>query len=168
MVTQWFPSSREIQDTEVIKQAVGICLLGQNEILLVDYLEKGSTITAKYALRCTSLQTEAATGLQTLRQAFEKNLVSSRKCCSSQGGHYAPEIGRSSLLSSETPDIPPDLAPSDYYHFPNLKGRNFSSIIEATLTADGWFAAQPEEFFLEGLKKLEQRNHKCVELRGNV
>jgi hypothetical protein len=27
------------------------------------------------------------------------------------------------------------------------------------------FAAQPKEFFLDGLKKLEKRNHKCVELR---
>jgi hypothetical protein len=26
------------------------------------------------------------------------------------------------------------------------------------------FAAQPKEFFLDGLKKLEQRSHKCVEL----
>jgi hypothetical protein len=28
------------------------------------------------------------------------------------------------------------------------------------------FAAQPKEFFLAGLKKLEQRSHKCVELRA--
>jgi hypothetical protein len=28
------------------------------------------------------------------------------------------------------------------------------------------FAAQPKEFFLDGLKKLEQPSHKCVELRG--
>jgi hypothetical protein len=28
------------------------------------------------------------------------------------------------------------------------------------------FAAQPKEFFMDGLKKLEQRSHKCVELRG--
>jgi hypothetical protein len=26
-------------------------------------------------------------------------------------------------------------------------------------------AAQPKEFFLDGLKKSEQRNHKCMELR---
>jgi hypothetical protein len=26
--------------------------------------------------------------------------------------------------------------------------------------------AQPREFFLDGFKKLEQRSHKCVELRG--
>jgi hypothetical protein len=28
------------------------------------------------------------------------------------------------------------------------------------------FAAKPKEFFLDGLKKLEQRSHKRVELRG--
>jgi hypothetical protein len=28
------------------------------------------------------------------------------------------------------------------------------------------FAAQPKEFFLDGLQKLEQQSHKCVELRG--
>jgi hypothetical protein len=28
------------------------------------------------------------------------------------------------------------------------------------------FAPQPKEFFLDGLNKLEQRSHKCVELRG--
>jgi hypothetical protein len=27
------------------------------------------------------------------------------------------------------------------------------------------FAAQPKEFFLDGLKELEQRSHKCVKLR---
>jgi hypothetical protein len=28
------------------------------------------------------------------------------------------------------------------------------------------FAAQPKEFFLDGLKKLEQRSHKCGAQRG--
>jgi hypothetical protein len=28
------------------------------------------------------------------------------------------------------------------------------------------FAAQPKEFFLDGLKRSEQLNHKYVELRG--
>jgi hypothetical protein len=60
----------------------------------------------------------------------------------------------------------PDLASSDYYLFPNLKGRKFSSTEEATFAADGWFAAQPKEFSLDGLKKLAQRSHKCVESRG--
>jgi hypothetical protein len=28
------------------------------------------------------------------------------------------------------------------------------------------FPARPKEFFLDGLKKLEQRSYKCVEFRG--
>jgi hypothetical protein len=30
------------------------------------------------------------------------------------------------------------------------------------------FAAQSKEFFLDGLNKLQQQSHKCVELRGNM
>jgi hypothetical protein len=29
-------------------------------------------------------------------------------------------------------------------------------------------AAQPKEFCMGGLKKLEQRSHKCVQLKGNM
>jgi hypothetical protein len=29
-------------------------------------------------------------------------------------------------------------------------------------------AVQPKEFFLDGLKELEQQSHKCVELRGGI
>jgi hypothetical protein len=27
--TQWFPASKEVQDTQVIKQGAGLCLMGQ-------------------------------------------------------------------------------------------------------------------------------------------
>jgi hypothetical protein len=30
------------------------------------------------------------------------------------------------------------------------------------------FAAQPKEYFFDGLKKLEQRSRKCVKLKGNL
>lgn len=32
--------------------------------------------------------------------------------------------------------------------------------------SDDWFATHPSECYLDGLKKLEQQNKKCVELRG--
>jgi hypothetical protein len=58
----------------------------------------------------------------------------------------------------EHPACSPGLAPSDYCLSPNpkkhLKGRKFLNIEGVTLAADGWFAAQPIEFFLNGLKKL--------------
>jgi hypothetical protein len=80
------------------------------------------------------------------RQAFERNFVSSRQCWSSQGGHYAPEIADLQFEVLKHPASSPDLALSDYYLFPNLKGRKLSSIEEATLAADRWFAAQPKDF----------------------
>jgi hypothetical protein len=52
--------------------------------------------------------------------AFERSLVSSRQCCFSQGGHYAPEIGNLHFEVLKQPAYSPDLAPSDYYLFPNL------------------------------------------------
>jgi hypothetical protein len=73
--------------------------LDKDDILLVDYLENGRTITANYyvALNEVLCCNEAVTGLQMSTQAFERNLIPSRQCCSQWGGHYAPEIGRSSL-----------------------------------------------------------------------
>jgi hypothetical protein len=56
------------------------------------------------------------------------------------------------------PAYSPDLTPSDYCLFPDhkkrLKGRKFSSTEETTLAVNGWFAAQPKDFYLAGLKNL--------------
>jgi hypothetical protein len=48
-----------------------------------------------------------------------------------------------------------------YYDIEIRRGADNSLAIPISL-----FAAQPKEFFLVGLKKLEQRSHKCVELKG--
>jgi hypothetical protein len=40
--------------------------------------------------------------------------------------------------------------------------------VDKSLAFPFLFAAQPREIFLDGLKKLEQRSQKCVELRGNM
>jgi hypothetical protein len=67
----------------------------------------------------------------------------------------------------------PELATLDYWLSPNLKkhlkGREFSSIEEATLAADGWFCSTIKSvFFWDALRMLEQRSHRCVELSGDM
>jgi hypothetical protein len=52
------------------------------------------------------------------------------------------------------------LAALDYYLKNHHKGRKLSCTEEATVAA-----AQPREFLLDGLQKLEQQSYKCVELR---
>jgi hypothetical protein len=39
---------------------------------------------------------------------------------------------------------------------------------KTTFAADGWFAAKPREFFLDGLQKFEQQNYKCVQLKSEI
>jgi len=47
-----------------------------------------------------------------------------------------------------------------------LKGRHFSSDTEVVVAAETWLDGQPSEFFLSGLRKLEQWAKKCIELNG--
>jgi hypothetical protein len=87
-------------------------------VLLVDYLEKGTTIMTKYHLH---FPTNWPPSFRTKSCFFKTVLLTKR--------HYTPEVGRSSL----------------WKHF---KGRKFCSIEEATLAADEWLAAHPKEFFV--------------------
>jgi histone-lysine N-methyltransferase SETMAR len=109
-------------------------------ILLVDYLEKGATITARYYIA--------------LLDKLKLQLVSKHRGKLSKGifflqGYAA--LHRVAIMHHKLADLhfevlklsaySPDLAPLDYCLFPHLKkhlkGRKFSSILEATLAADG-------------------------------
>ncbi|EFN87997.1 Histone-lysine N-methyltransferase SETMAR, partial [Harpegnathos saltator] len=71
----------------------------------------------------------------------------------------------------EHPAYSPDLAPSDYYLFPNLKkflaGKRFTSNDEAIAAEDGYFADLPESHFTTGIELLEKRWNKCIEAPGD-
>ena len=65
----------------------------------------------------------------------------------------------------------PDLAPCDFYLSPNLKkwleGRRFTSNGEVINETEAYFAEFDKSFFLNGLKKLEYRWSRCIELKGD-
>ena len=68
------------------------------------------------------------------------------------------------------PPYSPDLAPSDYHLFSGpkkqLKERHFSSDAEVIAAAETWLDGQHSDIFFSVLQKLEQRDKKCIELRG--
>jgi hypothetical protein len=64
-------------------------------IFLVDYLGKVATITAEYYFALIDKLKQQLVSKR--RSKLSKGICSSRQCCSSQSGNYAPEIGRSSL-----------------------------------------------------------------------
>jgi len=63
----------------------------------------------------------------------------------------------------------PDLAPSDYHHFPGVKNNWIVAIFCPTRRSllplgPGWMDNNLN-LFLRGLQKLEERAKKCIELR---
>ncbi|EGI60951.1 Histone-lysine N-methyltransferase SETMAR, partial [Acromyrmex echinatior] len=69
------------------------------------------------------------------------------------------------------PPYSPDLAPCDFFLFPNLKkslaGQKFQSNEEVIAATEVYFADLEKTYFLDGLKKLEHRWVKCIELKGD-
>ncbi|KAL6255552.1 hypothetical protein P5V15_013895 [Pogonomyrmex californicus] len=69
------------------------------------------------------------------------------------------------------PPYSPDLIPSDFFLFPKLKislgGQRFSSNEEVIAYVNAYFAEQDANYYLEGLKRLEYRWEKCIDLKGD-
>ena len=63
----------------------------------------------------------------------------------------------------------PDLAPSDYYLFPNLKrclcGKRFESNEEVEWETKRYFGKFGKSYYLEGIKKLKDLWTCCIELK---
>jgi len=69
------------------------------------------------------------------------------------------------------PPYSSDLILCDFFLFPNLKiwlrGKKFSSNEEVIAAVDAYFEGLETSYFSEGIKKLEHRWTKCVELQGD-
>jgi histone-lysine N-methyltransferase SETMAR len=65
----------------------------------------------------------------------------------------------------------PDLAPSDFCLFPELKfllaGQDLSSIQEAIANVGGYFADLTKNHYGDGIMALEHRWNKCISLMGD-
>ena len=69
------------------------------------------------------------------------------------------------------PACSPDLVPSDFFLFPNLKkdirGLHFRSDEEDVTAVEEWVNRKDPDFFSSGLMALEYRWSKCITLEGN-
>ena len=69
------------------------------------------------------------------------------------------------------PTYSPDLAPSDFFLFPNLKndirGLHFRSDKEVMTAVEEWVNGNDPDFFSSGLMALEHRWSKCITLESN-
>ena len=68
------------------------------------------------------------------------------------------------------PPYSPDLAPSDYYLFANLKkelrGRRFLSDKEVTDYVTEWLHTRTSDFYHQGIQQLRERYIQCIAHKG--
>lgn len=139
-------------------------------ILLIDYLQRGQTITGQYY----------ATLITQLRDSIKNR----RKGNLSRGIllHQDNALVHKSLLASNAihnagfelmahPPYSPDLAPSDFYLFPKLqeclRGNKFNSDEEVMAAVNKFFCNQNPEFFEKGITMLEHKWNKCLQVHDD-
>jgi len=139
-------------------------------IIYIDYLEKGKTITGQYY---AELLQRLKHEVQIKRPHLAKKKILF---------HHDNAPAHSSIIAMSKihelkfelmphPPYSPDLAPSDYYLFPNLKkwlgGKRFKSNEEVIEAVNQYFEELDESTFKTGITKLEHRYEKCISVDGD-
>ncbi|UYV63717.1 hypothetical protein LAZ67_2005415 [Cordylochernes scorpioides] len=139
-------------------------------VLLLDFLNKGQTITGNYYAK---LMTQ-------LREAIREKRIGklSRKIVYHQDNAPSHLLlqAMAAIYDSGFEPLPhapysPDLAPADFHLFPHLKKSlsviHFWSDEEVIDAVTSFFESLETSFFLEGIKALEHRWKKCIDLKGD-
>ncbi|UYV63007.1 hypothetical protein LAZ67_2002824 [Cordylochernes scorpioides] len=129
-------------------------------ILLLDFLNKGQTITSNYYENLVKKLREAIKekrrGKLSRKIVYHQHNAPSHRSLQAMAAIYDSGFE----LLSHAP-YSPDLAPSDFHLFPHLKkslsGIHFRSDEEVIDAVTSFFESLETSFFLEGIKALEHR-----------
>ena len=138
--------------------------------IMCDYLQRGHTVTGQYY----------ADLLENLRQNIREKrsgmltagvLVLQDNAPAHTSAVATAAARRCGFEILPHPPYSPDMAPCDYFLFPNLKlhlkGQHYASDQEVITAANGWLESQTEDFYLGGLRDLSKRLTKCIDLNGD-
>ena len=134
-------------------------------VIHIDYLQKARTINGEYYTNLMDRFNEdlkkKRPHLAKIKVIFHQDNARLHTCVVSMAKFHE--------LCSELlphPTYSPDLAPSDYFLFPNLKkwlgGKRFYSNDEIISQTNAYFEDLETSYFLEGTQKLDKRWTKCI------
>lgn len=172
---QWMHSNspnkpKKFKQTFNNRKTMATVFWDQQGVLLVEFMQPGTTITA--AVYCETLQR--------LRRAIQNK----RRGKLSAGvvlihDNARPHTARATqqLLEKfgwdifDHPPYSPDLAPSDFHLFPELKtrlgGKRFQTNEDLQTNVKDYLNSLAATFFEEGIEKLVHRYDKCLNLFGD-
>lgn len=139
-------------------------------IIFIDYLQKGQTINSDYYIALLDrLKKEIVTKRPHLKKKKVLFHQDNAPCHKSMKTMIKlNELGYELLPH---PPYSPDLAPSDFFLFADLKrmlaGKKFKTDDEVIAETEAYFEAKPKEYYKNGIEKLEDRYNRCIALEGN-
>ena len=136
------------------------------EIIFINYLQKEKTINGEYY----------ANLLQRLSNGIKKKWPHSarKKVLFHQDTHHTSVIAMAKINDLKFKLLPhapylPDLVPSDYFLFPNLKkwlgGKRFSNNEEVDSAVNGYFEELDGSRYKHGIEDIEHCRERCIELK---
>ena len=139
-------------------------------VIMLDFLAKKSIITGAYY---ANLLDQLRTAIRAKRRGkLSKGILLQQDNARDHTCKIAMDaVERNGYELKPQPTYSPDLAPSDYFLFPNLKkdirGRHFRSNEEVVAAVEEWVGDKDPGFFSSWLMALEHRWSKCIILEGN-
>ena len=139
-------------------------------VLFIDYLEKGKTINSeRYIGQLMRLKNEI--GEKRLQMKKKKVLFHQDNAPCHKSLATMAKLNELSFELLPHPPYSPDLAPSDYYLFADLKkmlqGKRFYSNEEVITETNAYFEAKDKSFYKKGIEMLEKRWTDCVAFEGD-
>ena len=139
-------------------------------IIILDFLLKRSTITG---VHYTNLLDQLRTAIcEKCRGKLSKGVLLQQDNARVHTCKVAMDaVERNGYELIPHPAYSPDLAPSDFFLFPNLKkdirGLHFRSDEKVVTAVEEWVNGKDPDIFSSGLMALEHRWSKCITLEGN-
>ena len=164
------PPPRKFKKTSSAQKVMASVFWDKDGVIMIDYLERGHTVTGNYY----------AQELQKLREELKRKrrgkLMPGVRLLQDNAPRHTSHVAMATAKECgfellEHPPYSPDLAPSDYYLFPKLKsvlrGRCFETDNDVIDAVDDFLTGQNSSFYYDGIAKLDERWHKCVEAKGD-
>lgn len=164
------PAPKKAKATLSANKVMATVFWDSRGIIHVDYLEKGKTINGEYYAnlldRFNDAVKEKRPHLAKKKILFHQDNARVHTCVIAMAKFH--ELGYQLLPH---PPYSPDLAPSDYFLFPNMKkwlgGKRFGSNDDVIAETNAYFEGLERTYFLDGIQKIEKRWTKCIELKGD-
>jgi len=169
----WKKSGEEIPTQSVRKRSAGKVMLvifwDEDGVLLTDYLTGGKTMNGSYYASLIE-QLHATILAKRHRKINHEVLVLHDNASVHKSNVVQAAIRKANFGEVNHPAYSPDIAPSDYYLFKNLKaflrGKNFYSDDEVITTVEEHLNNLGSGFFFDGIQSLYNRWQRVVASEG--